>query len=339
MTHSIIPAPLSKFLRPAAITSCVLVVLFTLWSQARFLVAFFDGSLLDGGLDDTAEMIISVHSDVMTSALLLVAVMLFRRSLSAFGFTAALLGAFVLGVYDIMDNDIHPFIVALGVYGDVPVGGSLAGVNPQVTRMVAFFGLTATLFGLCLLKKTRTRDRIFVLLIAGAVIVTTFLFHIALPMGTLRFEKNRVADMLLNEARYMPLETFCPNRTCMFFDSGFAEVASKRIASDPLPFDGFVTHSGEHVTRGNSTKYVRSTSLKGATFAVDACLPRRDDRAPATDYMCFSDAHTLDGLGRTTAAWMGFLSSAAHATWLFGGTFLLFLHKRRFKIRRPATVR
>lgn len=339
MTHSFVPASVSKYLRSAAIASCVLVMLFTLWSQAKFLVAFFDGSLLDSGLDETAEMIISVHSDVMTSALLLVVVMLFRRSLSTLGFTAALLGSFVLGVYDIMDKDIHPLIVALGVYGEVPVGGSLVGVNPQVTRMVAFFGLTATLFVLCLVKKTRTRDRIFVLLIAGAVIVTTFLFHIALPMGTLRFEKNRVADMLLNEARYTPVDAFCTHRTCMFIDAGFAEVASKRIASDPLPFDDFVKHSREHVTRGNPTKYVRSTSLKGATFAVDACLPRHDERAPATEYLCFSDAHTLDGLGRTTAAWMGFLSSAAHATWLFGGTFLLFLHKRRFKIRRPATVR
>jgi hypothetical protein len=145
--------------------------------------------------------------------------------------------------------------------------------------------------------------------------------------------------MLLKEARYMPLPAFCPDRTCIFLDADFVEVTSKRIASDPLPFAEFVEHSAPHVRAGNSSKYVRSTSLKGATFAVDACLPRRDDREPATDYMCFSDAHTLDGLGRTTAAWMGFLSSAAHATWLFGGTFLLFLHKRRFKIRRPATGR
>jgi hypothetical protein len=339
MTPSLTPPSVSKFLRPAAIAACAFIMLFTLWTQARFLIAFFSGGLLDGRLDETAEMIISLHSDVMTSALLLVAVMIFRRSLSALGLAAALLGAFVFGVYDFMDNVIHPVIVGFGVYAHVPVGGGLSSVNPQVTRMFAFLGLTLTLFVLCLTKKTRTRDRIFVLLIAGVVIVTTFLFHIALPMGTLRFEKDRVAVMLLKEARYMPLEAFCPERTCMFFDAEFAEVVAKRIASDPLPFSEFVEHSAEHVEAGHSTKFVRSTSLKGATFAVDACLPRHDDREPATDYMCFSDAHTLDGLGRTTAAWMGFLSSVAHATWLFGGTFVLFLHKRQFKIRRAATSR
>ncbi|MCV9965006.1 hypothetical protein OIU34_24220 [Pararhizobium sp. BT-229] len=332
----------SKFREIARVVAAACVVAafaFTLWTQAAFVVAFFDGGLLDERLDATAETIISLHADVLTSALLLIFVMLFRRSLTVFGLAAAVVGAFGFGVYDFMDNVVHPALVDIGVYDFVTRGGQ-AGVTPQVSRSFALLGSTLALFVLCLLPKTRTRDRFFVLLIAGAVIVTTFIFHLALPMGVLRFEKDRVALMMLTEARYVPTEVFCSERTCVFLDREFREIESKRIAAHPLPPSEFVARSAEAVINGgHSTKYVRSTSFNGTTFAIDGCLARHDERLPVTDYMCFSDARLLDGLGRTTAAWMGFLSSVAHGTWYFGGAFLLWLHKRRFRIKRPATAR
>lgn len=323
----------------AAVPTVIAAFAFTIWTQVAFVVAFFDGSLLDSRLDEAAETIISLHADVLTTALLLIVVMLFRRSLTAIGVGISVLVAFAFGVYDFMDNVIHPLVVNLGVYDFVTRGGQ-AGVTPQVSRSFALFGSTATLLLLCLFKKTRTRDRVFVLLIAGAVIVTTFIFHLALPMGVLRFEKDRVADMMLTEARYMPLEVFCNDRTCMFLDGEFREIEAKRIASHPLPPSEFVNRSARAVIDGgHATKFVRSTSFNGTTFSIDGCLARRDERQPTTDYICFSDARLLDGLGRTTAAWMGFLSSVAHATWLFGGTFLLWLHKRRFRIFKPCPAK
>lgn len=321
--------------RLAAVPMVIAGFAFTIWTLFAFVLAFFDGSLLDGRLDETAETIISLHADVLTTALLLIFVMLFRRSLTAIGLAVAVSGAFVFGVYDFMDNVIHPALLEFGVYDFVTRGGQ-AGVTPQVSRSFALLGSATALLLLCLFWKTRTRDRVFVLLIAGAVIVTTIIFHLALPMGLLRFEKDRVADMMLTEARYMPLEVFCHDRTCMFLDGEFREIGAKRIASHPLPPSEFVERSAQAVIEGgNATKFVRSTSFNGTTFSIDGCLPRRDERQQPTDYMCFSDARMLDGLGRTTAAWMGFLSSAAHATWLFGGTFLLWLHKRRFRIFKP----
>lgn len=273
----------------AAVPTVIAAFAFTIWTQVAFVVAFFDGSLLDSRLDEAAETIISLHADVLTTTLLLISVMLFRRSLTAIGF----------------------------------------GIS-----------VTAALLLLCLFRKTRTRDRVFVLLIAGTVIVTTFIFHLALPMGVLRFGKDRVADMMLTEARYMPLEVFCNDRTCMFLDGEFREIEAKRIASHPLPPSEFVNRSARAVIDGgHATKFVRSTSFNGTTFSIDGCLARRDERQPTTDYICFSDARLLDGLGRTTAAWMGFLSSVAHATWLFGGTFLLWLHKRRFRIFKPCPAK
>jgi hypothetical protein len=323
----------------AAVPAVIAAFAFTIWTQFAFVMAFFDGGLLDGRLDETAEAIISLHADVLTTALILIFVMLFRRSLTSVGFAIAVLGAFVFGVYDFMDNVLHPLLVDAGFYDFMTRGGQ-TGVTPQVSRSFVLFGSTAALFTLCLFKKTRTRDRVFVLLIAGVVIVTTFIFHLALPMGVLRLEKDRVADMLVTEAQYMPLEVFCYGRTCMFLDGEFREIEAKRLGSHPLPPLEFVERSAQAVVEGGrATKYVRSTSFNGTTFSIDGCLARRDERQPATDYICFSDARLLDGLGRTTAAWMAFLSSMAHATWLFGGIFLLWLHKRRFRFFKPSPAK
>ena len=326
-----------EILRRGSIACALAAALFTVWVQASFVVSSFDGSLLDERLDAAAESVISLHADVLTSALILIFIMIFRRSLTAPLFAAALVGSFVFGAYDFQDFVIHPLIVDTGAYHFVT--GGQAGVTPQVTRSV-FLGLsTLSLLVLCLSRKTRTRDRTFVLLIAGVVILTTFIFHLALPMGTLRYEKLRLSEMMIEEARLFPVEHFCGPRTCLFMDTDFKEAQGKRYSSDPLPPEEFLRGSaGAVVLGGHSTKYVRSTSFNGTTFAIDGCLKRRDERAPVTDYMCFSDAHLLDGLGRTTAAWMGFLSSAAHGTWLFGGVFLLWLHKRRFRVFRPKHV-
>lgn len=326
---------IDRFARPVAAAICVGAMLFTMWKLSSFVWAFFDGALMDERMDPFAEASISLHADVLTTALLLIFAMLFTKTLNAFWFALPVIGAFVLGAYDFQDFVVHPFLVDIGIY-DLILGNRQSGTTPQVTRSL-FLGLsTLALLALCMFRKTRSRDRIFVLLIAGVVIVTTFIFHLALPMGTLRFENERVAAMMVKEARFFPLDEFCGPRTCLFMDKDFNEVVGKRFEAVPIPPQEFITGSAAAVTDyGYSTKYVRSTSFNGTTFAIDGCVPRADSRPPATDYMCFSDAHQLDGLGRTTAAWMGFLSTTAHSTWLFGGVFLLWLHKRRFRIFRP----
>jgi hypothetical protein len=245
-----------------------------MWTQAAFVVAFFDGGLLDERLDATAETIISLHADVLTSALLLIFVMLFRRSLTVFGLSAAVVGAFGLGVYDFMDNVVHPALVDVGLYDFVTRGGQ-AGVTPQVSRSFALLGSTLALFALCLFSKTRTRDRVFVLLIAGVVIVTTFIFHLTLPMGVLRFEKDRVASMMLTEARYVSAEVFCHGRTCIFLDGEFREIESKRIASHPLPPAECVARSADAVVNGCMDGIsvecgARHLAVRGDVFALVA---------------------------------------------------------------------
>lgn len=329
------------FHKSVRIASRVLIVgtaLFSLWVAGAFVWAFLEGALMDNRLDEVAESIISLHADLLTSAILLMIVMLFRRTLNSVWLAATLLAAFVFGSYDFQDFVIHPILVDIGVY-DFMMREGQTETTPQVTRAFVLLFSMFALFGLCSLARTRTRDRVFVLLIGGVVVTTTLIFHFALPMGMLRYEKDRVAVMMLAEARLFPVEDFCSDRTCLFLGDGFVEAIGKRHAPHPLPPREFVEHSAEAVmTAGHSTKYVRSTSFNGTTFAIDGCVPRKDYRPPETRYLCFSDARMLDGLGRTTAAWMGFLSSAAHGTWLFGGVLLLWLHRRRFKLSRKPPV-
>jgi hypothetical protein len=319
-----------RWMRAASITVVVAAFLYTAAIQSAFLVAFFDGSLLDARLFDAADMIVSLHDDVLTAALLLIVSMLFHRSVTAVRLATAVAAAYAFGVYDFMDGTLHPFLVKLGVYDFVTRGGQ-TGVTPQVSRSFALLGASAALLALCILRRTRTVDRMFVLLVAGAVVVTTFLFHIALPMGVLRTERARTAETMLTEARYMPIEVFCRDRGCLFLDRAFAEAIGKRVAEGPLPPQRFVERSASTVPfDGIDTQEVRSTTFNGTAFEVDGCVSRHDSRPPATGYLCFADTRYLDVFARTTAAWMGFLSSVAHGVWLYGGMFLLWLHKRRF---------
>lgn len=319
---------------PGLVVAVIGVVFaYVLWGLVSFLVSFADGSLMDHRLEEVSADIVSLHADLLTAALILAVGMIVRRVMTRYVFAVALAGSFGLGLYDIMDHVIHPLIVDTGVF--TLIGKSAAnGINPQFTRAIVLILATGTLLGMCVFSSTRTRDRAFSLLISGAVIVTTTLFHLALPMGVLRYEKERIATILVAEAGLVPATEFCTEKACLFLDDDFNEVEAKRIATSPLPPSEFLAGSRDAVmTGGHRTKYVRSTSFAGTTFAVDGCLERPVTDGTVTRYLCFSDAHALDGLGLTVAAWMGFLCASAHATWLFGGAFLLWLHKRRFKLR------
>lgn len=285
----------------------------TVWRIAEFLSTHFDGGLLDGRLPRASEAIGSLHADIMTSVIVLVGVMIWRRTLTLGWFAIALSAAFIGGVYDLMDQILHALLSATGTYRFATGEGRL-GLNPQYTRITVFVVASSLLSAISIRKSGRPLDRVFVLLIADAVAVTTFVFHLALPMGVLRFERGTLSEMLVEKAGYVPPDDFCASRSCVFLDPSFGLIGGIPPTQTPPPSREFVFWSIEAL-RGSevSTRHVRSLSFNGTSFAVEGCTTIREPSRHGAGYMCFSDETILEGLAKTVAAWMAFLSSFAHS--------------------------
>jgi hypothetical protein len=311
------------------------------WQWFSFLRAFASGAILDRALMPAiSDGIVSLHADLMTAALVLVAIACFRKRIGAVHVAAALVAGFFLDVYSIMDGTLHPLLFSTGVL-DVFMHPGSDQINPQYTRLLFFFLAIGTLLVLCARSATRSKERVFVALIGGAVMVTTFMFHIALPMGTLRYTKKFVAETRMEESVGMPPSAFCEERACIAFDRGFGAMKTMgpKPTIEPQAMAGFLSGAKDVLTTtGAPMTYAFTGDFQGVNFTVMACVRHPVAEVEGSAFLCFFDNTSMSGFGRTTEAWFAFLTSVAHGTWIYGGLFLLWMHKRRF-FRKPQGFR
>jgi hypothetical protein len=291
--------------------------------------AFFSGKLNDYdvlfGVNDGA---VSIHSKLITLSFVLMIVVLIKRNLSLVGFTVALIISFELDLYEFLDQSVHPFLMNLGVFDSFKRPG-INEVNPQYTRLFLFVSVAIVLFVTSCWKKTRTLDRSFVTIISWSVIITSFLFHMAIPMSMLKYAKNDRMSSFVEQIVELPSNYFCKNKTCLFFDKSFNEkkelfVGDKELAKQ---FSGFIDWSKEFYSlpenrqqrlHGNSGNFVGVISIFHACIYTDV-----------GEMLCAIDDNSMKNYGRLAQLWFAFLTSMAHGIWIFVGVLLLSLHKSR----------
>ncbi len=293
------------------------------------LSAFLSGKLNDYDvLFRVNDNAVSVHSKIITLAFVLMLVALIRRNLSLIGFSVSLFVSFELDLYEFLDKVVHPFLMSLGVFDSFKRSG-IEDINPQYTRLFLFVFVAILLVLTSLWKKTRTLDRSFITIISLSVIVTSFLFHMAIPMSILKYTRIDRMNSFVEQIVELPSDYFCKNKTCLFFDKEFKErqelfVGSKELANQ---FNGFIESSKsfyslaenrKHRLHGNSGNFV------GVISIFHACIYKDNG-----GMLCAIDDKSMKDYGRLAQLWFAFLTSMAHGFWIFGGVLLLSLHKNR----------
>jgi hypothetical protein len=289
---------------------------------------FINGSVFDTkALANLAEKVVSVHSNLLTLGFLITLFAIIKKRITLINFGAILFVSWFLGIYEFMDETLHPLLMQTGIFSKFLRPG-ISELNPQYTRLFLFLITTITLFILVCRNKTRTIDRSFVLLINLSMIITTFIFHLAIPMGILKYAKTERLNNYVENMTELPNEFFCKNKTCIFFDDKFVEKKEKFVGERALveQFSGFIDYSKNFFSDKNNLGfpvYGSAGDFIGTKSIFHACVLKTNE------FICAFDSNSMKNYGLISKAMFAFLLSIAHAIWLFGGLYLLSMHKNR----------
>lgn len=278
-------------------------------------------------LTELTERVVSVHSNILTLGFLLTCFIIIKKRITLINFSVILFSSWFLGIYEVMDKSLHPLLMQTGIFSSFLRPG-ISELNPQYTRLLLFILATITLFILSYRKKTRTIDRSFILLINLSMIITTFIFHLAIPMGILKYAKEDRLNTYVENMIELPSEYFCKHKTCMFFNEKFEEEKEKFIGERNLSnqFIGFIDYSKNFFKDKNNLEfpvYGSAGDFVGTNSIFHACLLKEKQ------FLCAFDNNAMKNYGLISKAMFAFLLSIAHGIWIFGGLYLLSMHKNR----------
>lgn len=310
----------------ASVLAVVLLDIFPSWFSV--VNAFFNGTIFqENVLKDLSDSVVSVHSNLLTFGFLLATFLIFKRKLTLISFGVILASSWLLGIYEFMDNTLHPLLMKTGIFSSFMRPG-IPGLNPQYTRLTLFLVSTFVLLLISLRNKTRSIDRSFVTLITLSMVVTTFIFHLAIPMGILKYAREDRMNTFVENMIELPNDIFCKNKTCMFFDEKFNEKADRFIGDRELTknFNQMIEYSKDFFANQNNLNkpvYGNSGDFIGVASTFFACQNKNDE------FICAFDNNSMKNYGLLSKVLFAFLVSIAHGVWIFGGLFLLSLHKSR----------
>lgn len=297
------------------------------------------GDLYDySNLESIANKSFIIHSKLITLGFILSILLIARKNINLMLFTAITFIVFVFPIYEFIDNYIHEILFKTGIYNfAIREGGSQ--VNPQYTRILLFILSSFVLLVLFLNKKTRTIDRTFMLLISGAVIITTFFFHMAIPMGSLKLSKAEKVNEFVKIMVEAPIGYACKNKNCFVLDQDF-NVVNKIILNNTIKDDfedSFIRGAKLFYSKPeNKMSYYFKTlgNFIGTDTTFSSCLYRVREKV----FLCSFDNTQMRSQGLLAKIWFSLLCAIAHFTWIFLGSGLLFIHKDKI-IQKIVTSR
>ncbi|NCQ51618.1 hypothetical protein GW796_06935 [archaeon] len=309
----------------------IILKVFLVWESvisSFYTGIFFDKKILLELVGDTSL----IQSRMITVGLLLTIWMVFKRTITPVVFALILYVSFYLKIYDfkiyeLMDRVIHPFMVSTGIFNSFMRGG-IHEINPQYTRLSFFLFFSLVLIGLVIYKKTRTIDRVFVALISWSIVLTTVVFHLSLPMISLKYTKNERMETFISNAYKDSEDIFCKDKTCIFLDENLNEIDDKFVGliEDKDKFKGFLNESKVFFSKKENRKfpiYGMSGNFTGIFITFTVGVYKGDY------FLIIFDSNAMKDYGNITQILFCFLSITSYSVWIFFGLFLLFLHKKR----------
>lgn len=277
-------------------------------------------------LERLLSEIFPIHSQLLMAPLILGAIMIFKKKMTLWHVAIALLFSFFIPSYELFDEHIHTFLFSLHLYDFLLQPGQQV-LNPQYSRILFFVLLFSILLIQCVVKKTRSVDKIFITLILGVVLITTMIFHIALPMGMFKIAKHEAEQVLMQNVQNYNENSLCFDKHCYYLDHNFNVIkAFNNTDMNILKNYQYVLPSKKNEMEYKHVSII-SASLgnfkeKGFAYMIFAMKKIPDG------YFVVIDEDVLKKTAKHNEIWFSFLSTMAHGLWFYGGIFLLFLHKQ-----------
>lgn len=290
--------------------------------------------LMEKNLIPALDNIFYIHSVLITVPILLMIYSIFFKFIKKIWIVIILGISFIFPVYEWLDNYVHPFLFNLHIYDWILVPGQKI-LNPQYTKITFYISLIFILIFLVMRKKTRSLDRIFILLMSISVLLTTFLFHMAIPSGFFKIIRQETYHQALKDFNQIDYETNCKNHQCVILnEKSELEQNLTDENNNYLNYSWFYKKGIETLEKTNESSISSLlNNFQGQRFDYDIGIVKKLKIKEKIVYLFFIDNKSIRIYSRTSEIWFSFLTACAHSIWIFGSIFLIFFHKYKIKNR------
>lgn len=271
------------------------------------------------------QKISRIHGSLLMVPLFIGMIMLFTKKIKIWHCAIGVICGFLLDSYQFFDHTLHPFLFSLHIYDFLLRNGQTI-LNPQYTKIFIFLLILTVILIQCFIKKYRSVDRIFTALMISSVLVTTLVFHFAIPMGMFKIAKKELEHALIEKVIFQDKKLLCEQRECFILDNSL-KIISKSQSANLDTFKNYSFFLPKVVPELNEKNRFFSISLgdfQGQGFDYIITVLERTD----SKYFLIYDKKASNKVSRHSEIWFAFLSSIAHFIWVYGFLGLLFLHKQ-----------
>lgn len=266
-----------------------------------------------------------VHSALLMAPIIVGLISLFMKKIKISYIALALFLSFNLEVYQFFDNVIHPFLFSMHIYDFLLRPGQYI-LNPQFTKIFFYIIIISVLLFECLVKKYRSVDRIFITLILSVALLTTCIFHFAIPMGMFKIAKKDLEISLIEKTIFLNKKILCKDKQCFTLSNDLNVLSRSSSAHiDTFKNYSFFLPKAKQIMENENKKYysISLGDFKGQGFDYMIVVLEKTD----TGFFLIFDDTVAKRVARHSEIWFSFLSTMAHLCWFYGGFLLLFLHK------------
>lgn len=307
-----------------AIIVIILICADIVYPLISVIAGFFSKEIfLPKEMSTYADLIVNAHAKMLSLIVITLLMSLMFKKTTIITISASIIVAFFLNPYEFMDSVIHAFLLNIGLYNNLLIN-NIKEINPQYTRITIFSTLFFVFTILMFSKKYRNIDRSFIWLICFVSAVVIFLFHIAIPMGMLKYTKNERFEQFKIENSYKKQEELCSKYLCL-------------------------TENSEELTSNNNLLLSNSinrviNTMKDPSFKYKIWVGQNGDFI-GTEYIfyickkennivtCAIDSKAMKDYGKQSLIWFAFLTTFAQTVWFVFGIILLLIHKKHLTKR------
>lgn len=223
---------------------------------------------------------------------------------------------------------VHDIFVSLGLYPDFFRETATSEVNRNFAKITSL-GIVGFILLLKVLKRPRTMELIYTVLIFWSIMLTSYLFHTVTKVALVEFRENEAPVLrMVSDADQKLFDDICKELEfeCYEYGSGARTVYD---IEDPIKQD-FMRRTLEDTRNTPGTIFTAHSNDRRSVYNVLVRYRKNGDVRFLFDTNLYkSSLYRWQFLYST-------LALSAHFVWLFGGGYLLYWHKKRFRKRISA---
>lgn len=295
--------------------------------------------LLSDVKSEKSGYLVSVDMFLHTLVLVLAVWSIFSRRLSMTGLAICLWTSLGMEQINFFAGMLHPALMALHVYPDWFGYGSTVNQSNQYAKLFVSLPILLVLAARLLRKRDRSIDRLYTTLICGSVLATTLLFHWVTVRGVQAVQQEReVALRVAAEAPASQFEALCKELFAQCLSGPISELPVQTGNARIDYMTAAISRGFEQQTSGFTSSIANSQPLADGTDGRLAAYHVVYHRTRSGEYRFVIESYRTVATLKQWQILYSALALTAHLTWLAGGLFLLYWHKRRMARRTKREI-